>query len=76
MFPNPMQIMGTMQNSNNPMGLMQNMFGSNPVFQKVMQMAQDKSPEEIQQIVRNIASQQGMNEQQLGQFISQFGLKL
>lgn len=76
MFPNPMQIMGMMQNNNNPMGLMQNMFGSNPVFQKVMQMTQNKSPEEIQQIVRNIASQQGMNEQQLGQFISQFGLKL
>jgi hypothetical protein len=68
--------MGMMQNSNNPMGLIQNMFGSNPVFQKVMQMAQGKSPEEIQQIVRNIASQQGMNEQQSGQFISQFGLKL
>lgn len=76
MFPNPMQIMGMMQNSNNPMGLMQNMFGSSPVFQKVMQMAQGKSPEEIQQIVRNIASQQGMNEQQLGQFVNQFGLKL
>lgn len=75
MLPNPMQLMGMMQNSGNPMVLMQNMFGNNPVFQQVMRMTQGKNPAEIQQIVRNIANQQGMNEQQLNQFISQFGLR-
>ena len=75
MLPNPMQLMGMMQNSGNPMVLMQNMLGNNPVFQQVMRMTQGKNPAEIQQIVRNIANQQGMNEQQLNQFISQFGLR-
>lgn len=43
MFPNPMQIMGMMQNSNNPMGLMQNMFGSNPVFKSNANGSRQKS---------------------------------
>lgn len=54
---------------------MQQMFGSNPVFSRAMEMTQGKSPEQIQQIVRNVAKARGMNEQQLNQFISQFGLK-
>ena len=57
------------------MGLMNQMFGSNPIYQQVMQMTQGKNPNQIQQIIKNVAHEKGMNEQQLNQFISQFGLK-
>lgn len=71
-----MQLMGQLQSSTNPMALIQNMFGDNPIMQRAMQMGQGKSPEQMQQIVRNLAQQKGMNEQQLNQFLSQYGLKL
>lgn len=54
---------------------MQQMFGSNPVFNRTLEMTQGKSPEQIQQIVRNVAKARGMDEAQLNQFIGQFGLK-
>lgn len=73
---NPMQLMGMLQNSNNPMQMMQNMFGNNPMFQRAMQMGQGKSPEQLQQTVLNLAKQRGMDEQQLNQFLGNFGLKI
>lgn len=76
---NPMQMMqmvGQLQQSNNPMALMQNMFGNNPVMQRAMQMGQGKSPAQLQQVVRNLAQQRGMNDEQLNQFLSNFGLKI
>ena len=71
---NPMQLMQIMSKPN-PQSLMQQMFGSNPVFNRAIEMAQGKSPEQIQQIVRNVAKARGMDEAQLNQFIGQFGLK-
>lgn len=79
MFNNPMQMMqliGQLQSSANPMALVQNMFGNNPIMQRAMQMGQGKSPEQMQQVVRNLAKQRGMDDQQLNQFLSQFGLRL
>lgn len=76
---NPMQMMqmvAQLQQSNNPMALMQNMFGNNPVMQRAMQMGQGKSPVQLQQVVRNLAQQRGMNDEQLNQFLSNFGLKI
>lgn len=76
---NPMliaQMMGQIQQSNNPMAMMNNMFGNNPIMQRAMQMGQGKSPEQLQQVVRNLAQQKGMNEQQLNQFLGNFGLKI
>lgn len=71
---NPMQLMQIM-NSPNPQAVMQQMFGNNPVFNRVMQMTHGKSPEQIQQLVRNVAQSRGMNEMQLNQFLNNFGLK-
>ena len=65
-----------LQNNSNPMAMIQQMAGNDPVMQRTMQMAQGKSPEQIQQIIRNIANTNGMSEQQLQQFVSQFGLRL
>lgn len=75
MFQNPMQLLNLLQNNENPMGLMNQMFGSNPIYQQVMQMTQGKNPNQIQQIIKNVAHERGMNDQQLNQFINQFGLK-
>ena len=75
MFQNPMQILNLLQNNVNPMAMMNQMFGNNPIFQQVMQMTQGKNPMQIQQIIKNVAHEKGMNEQQLNQFINQFGLK-
>lgn len=71
-----MQLMGQLQSSTNPMALIQNMFGNDPIMQRAMQMAQGKSPEQLQQTVRNLAQQRGMSTDQLNQFLSQYGLKL
>lgn len=75
MFQNPMQLLSLLQNNANPMAMMNQMFGNNPIFQQVMQMTQGKNPMQIQQIIKNVAHERGMNDQQLNQFINQFGLK-
>lgn len=72
---NPLQLMQMLGSNPNPQALMQQMFGSNPVFNRAMEMTQGKSPEQIQQIVRNVAKARGMNETQLNQFLNNFGLK-
>lgn len=71
-----MQLMGQLQNSNNPITLVQNMFGNDPVMQRAMEMGKGKSLEQLQQTVRNLAYQRGMDDVQLNQFLSQFGLKI
>lgn len=39
-------------------------------------MGQGKSQQQMQTLVRNLAKQKGMNDEQLNQFLSQFGLRL
>ena len=66
--PNPMNQM---------MGMMMRQFQGNPLFNQAQQMAQGKSPQEIQQICKNICKSKGLDlDQALAQFQSQFpGLK-
>lgn len=79
---NPMQLtqmMSTLQASNNPMALMQQMVGNDPLMQRAMQMGQGKTPDQLQQIARNLARQRGISDAQFSQMISQFpqfGLKI
>ena len=68
--------MQMLNQSNNPMGLMQNMFGNNPLMQRAMMMGQGKSPQQLQQIVQNLARQRGMNPEQLNQMLANFGLRI
>lgn len=72
---NPMELMQIMQ-SNNPMMLMQQRYGNEPAFQKAMQMVEGKNPQQIKQTVLNLARQKGMDQNQLQQFASMFGLRL
>lgn len=76
--PQMMQLMGLLQNNNggNPMQLINQMLGNNPLLRRAMQMGKGKSPEEIQQIIRNLAKQRGLNEEQLNQFLASFGMKI
>lgn len=75
---NPMQLMqmfNQLKNSNNPMGMMSQMFGNNPMFNMAMQMTQGKSPQEIQQVIGNVCQQKGIDQNQLKQMAEQMGIK-
>lgn len=71
-----MQLMGLLNQSNNPMELIQNMAGQNPLMGRALQMGQGKSVDELKAIAKNLARQRGMDEKQLGQFLSGLGLRL
>lgn len=73
MLNNPLQLMGMLQNAQNPMVIIQQVFGNNPQFKQVMQIAQGKSPQELEQYVRNLYQSQG---QDINKMASQFGLKI
>ena len=73
---NPIQLMGMLQHSNNPSMLMETLMGNNPLLARAMQMSRGKSPQELAYIARNLAHQQGMNDQQFAQFLNQFGMKV
>jgi DNA-binding FadR family transcriptional regulator len=73
MLNNPLQLIGLLQNSNNPMGVLQQLLGNNPQYRQIMQMIQGKSPQEIEQYVRNLYQSQG---QDINQVASQFGLNI
>lgn len=73
MLNNPLQMMSMLQNSQNPMGLIQQLFGSNPQFKQVMDIARGKSPQELEQYVRNLCKNQNIDIKQLA---NQFGLKI
>lgn len=46
-------LIQTLQNSANPMAILQQKFGNNPAFQKAMKAVQGKNPQEIEQYVKN-----------------------
>ena len=72
MMNNPMQLLQMIQGSQNPMQMIMSMFGNNPQFKQVMQIVQGKSPQELEQYVRNAYKANG---QDINQVLQQFGLK-
>lgn len=58
---NPFQTMGMLSGKSNPMELMAQQFQSNPLFQRAQQMAEGKSPEELEQVARNLCQQRGID---------------
>ena len=70
---NMLQMISMLTQSPNPMMLLQQIMGSNPQFKQIMQIANGKSPQELEQYVRNLYQSQG---QDINQIASQFGLKL
>lgn len=73
---NPLQMISMLQQSNNPMGLMQQLAGSDPLMGRAMQMGQGKDENALKQIVQNLARQRGMNDGELTNFLSSFGLRM
>lgn len=73
---NPMQIMAMLQNSGNPMQMLTQMAQQNPMMGRAMQMGQGKNEMQLKEIVRNLAKQRGMSDEQLRQMLSNFGLTL
>ena len=73
MLNNPLQLIGMLQNSNNPMGIVKQMFRNNPRYAQIMQIIQGKNPQQLEQYVRNLYQSQG---QDINAMASQFGLKI
>lgn len=70
------QMMSMLQSSGNPQAMMMQQFGNNPQFHSAMQMLQGKNPQQIEQMARQIAQQQGINIDQLLQQMRQFGINM
>lgn len=68
-----MQLIGILQNVQNPMGMIKQMFGNNPQYRQVMQVIQGKTPQQLEQYARNLAKNQGID---INQLASQFGLNI
>lgn len=70
---NPIQLMNMLQNSNNPMAMLSQVMGNNPQFSQAMGMLQNKTPQQMEQYVRNMYANQGID---INQVANQFGLRL
>jgi len=64
---NPMQMLGALQKAQNPMMLLNQIAGQNPQIKRVLEVMKGKSPQEMQQYVRNVAQTQGVDLNQLAQ---------
>lgn len=72
MANNPIiQMMGMLQNSKNPMAVMQKLAGQNPQLQQIMNITQGKTPQQMQQMAENLAKEKGVN---LQEFMKQMGI--
>lgn len=73
---NPIQLIKMIQGAQNPIQVMQNMMSMNPQFQRAMQIAQGKSPAELQQVCRNMCGQIGVNFDDMTAQMRQMGLNV
>ena len=68
----PTQMLSQLAASRNPLQLLQQMAGDNPAFSRAMQMAQGKTPQQLEQTCRNLCQQQGVDFDQFMQTFSRF----
>lgn len=66
-------LINMLMQSKNPMGLLQQLSQNNPKLQRVMEIINGKSPQELEQYVRQTAETQGVDLNQLAQ---KMGLQL
>lgn len=71
----PQEMLEAMQ-SNDPMGFLASRYGNTPAYQKAMQIMSEKNPQQLEQVVLNLAQQKGVNLLQLRQMANMLGLKL
>lgn len=72
MLNNIMQILPQLSKCQNPMSMMMQMFGNNPQFQQALQVAQNKTPQQLEEYVRNICKTQNID---IDNLIKMFPLK-
>ncbi len=70
---NPLQMLGALRQAQNPMALLSQLANQNPQLKRVMEVMNGKSPQELEQYVRNTAKTQGVDLNQLAQ---KMGLQL
>lgn len=68
---NPMQLIQMVRNSQNPMQMLQQMAGQDPVIARAFQMTQGKTPDQVMTVVNNLAKTQGVD---IDKVKSQLGL--
>lgn len=76
---NPMQLIGMIKNGGNPqqmvMNMLQNMGGSNPMANNVLNMAQSGNTQQIETFARNICKEKGVSfDDEFAKFKRQYGL--
>lgn len=74
MIGNPLQLMQTLMSNRNPMAMLQQMAGEDPLMQRALQMGNGKDVNALQAVARNLAKQRGMSDEQFNGFIAQFGM--
>lgn len=70
---NPIQLLQAMKCSNNPMGLLNQVLGSNPQMHQALNIIGGKNPAQLRQVAMNMARERGID---LEQMASQMGLRL
>jgi hypothetical protein len=70
---NPLQMFNMLSKAQNPMAILQQLSQNNPKLQRVMEIMNGKSPQELEQYVRNTAQTQGVDLNELAQ---KMGLQL
>ena len=70
---NPLQMFNILQKAQNPIGLLQQLSQNNPKLQRVIEIMNGKTPQELEQYVRNTAQTQGVDLNELAQ---KMGLQL
>lgn len=68
-----MQMMGG--GNMNPQQFM-SMLNGNPMFAQAQKMMSGKTPEQMREVINNVARQKGINEEQLNQMMRQFRAKI
>ena len=62
MWNNPMlQVVAAMRGGGDPMAMLNQMAQSNPQMQQAMQMISGKSPQQLQEMAKNLAREKGVN---------------
>ena len=67
-----MMLIQVMRSGGNPMQAVASMAKGNPVMRQGANMIAGKSPEQVEQIARNMAKQRGVN---IDEMLQQLGLK-
>lgn len=68
---NPVQMLQLIQNSGNPVAMMQQMFGNHPLFHRAQMMLQGKTEKAQMKVIENLCKQRGIS---LDQLKSMFGI--